>query len=154
MKNLPQTPQAKKVLVYAMEEARNLHHCYVGTEHILLSLLREDNVATQVLINLGLKLEDLRTEIVNLLGVGEAGEETDEPERKKDPYAELSNMPPELLQAVKDLDAQFERFQIEKEEAISEYDFERAARLRDQQEKLEKQRQTLIRDWRQGGRDK
>ena len=54
-----------------MEEARNLNHNYVGTEHILLGLLREqEGVAAQVLMNLGLKLEDVREEVLNLLGHG------------------------------------------------------------------------------------
>jgi ATP-dependent Clp protease ATP-binding subunit ClpC len=66
---LPQTPRVKKVIEYSMEEARNLNHNYVGTEHILLGLLREqDCVAAQVLMNLGLKLEDVREEVLNLLG--------------------------------------------------------------------------------------
>jgi ATP-dependent Clp protease ATP-binding subunit ClpC len=68
---LPQTPRAKKVIEYSMEEARNLNHSYVGTEHILLGLLREqEGVAAQVLMNLGLKLEDVREEVLNLLGHG------------------------------------------------------------------------------------
>jgi ATP-dependent Clp protease ATP-binding subunit ClpC len=79
MGKLPQTPRAKKVIEYSMEEARNLNHNYVGTEHILLGLLREqEGVAAQVLMNLGLKLEDVREEVLNLLGHGmetsEAGE--------------------------------------------------------------------------------
>jgi ATP-dependent Clp protease ATP-binding subunit ClpC len=76
MGKLPQTPRAKKVIEYAMEEARNLNHNYVGTEHILLGLLREhEGVAAQVLMNLGLKLEEVRDEVLNLLGHGvEAGE--------------------------------------------------------------------------------
>lgn len=77
MGKLPQTPRAKKVLEYAIEEARNLNHNYVGTEHLLLGLLREhDGVAAQVLINLGLKLEDVREEVLNLLGAAgnDAGE--------------------------------------------------------------------------------
>src|SRR5438094_1908951 len=66
---LPQTPRAKKVIEYSIEEARNLNHNYVGTEHLLLGLLREqEGVAAQVLINLGLKLEDVREEVLNLLG--------------------------------------------------------------------------------------
>ncbi len=73
---LPQTPRAKKVIEYSMEEARNLNHNYVGTEHILLGLLREqEGVAAQVLMNLGLKLDDVREEVLNLLGHGmESGE--------------------------------------------------------------------------------
>jgi ATP-dependent Clp protease ATP-binding subunit ClpC len=73
MGKLPQTPRAKKVIEYAIEEARNLNHNYVGTEHLLLGLLREhDGVAAQVLMNLGLKLEEVREEVLNLLGAGSA----------------------------------------------------------------------------------
>ena len=79
MGKLPQTPRAKKVIEYSMEEARNLNHNYVGTEHILLGLLREqEGVAAQVLMNLGLKLEEVREEVLNLLGHGLEGSE---PER-------------------------------------------------------------------------
>ena len=75
MGKLPQTPRAKKVIEYSMEEARNLNHNYVGTEHILLGLLREqEGVAAQVLMNLGMKLEDVREEVLNLLGHGLEGE--------------------------------------------------------------------------------
>lgn len=75
MGKLPQTPRAKKVIEYSMEEARNLNHNYVGTEHILLGLLREqEGVAAQVLMNLGLKLEEVREEVLNLLGHGIEGE--------------------------------------------------------------------------------
>jgi ATP-dependent Clp protease ATP-binding subunit ClpC len=71
MGKLPQTPRAKKVIEYSMEEARNLNHNYVGTEHVLLGLLREqEGVAAQVLMNLGLKLEEVREEVLNLLGHG------------------------------------------------------------------------------------
>ena len=71
MGKLPHTPRAKKVIEYAMEEARNLNHNYVGTEHILLGLLREqEGVAAQVLMNLGLRLDDVREEVLNLLGHG------------------------------------------------------------------------------------
>ncbi len=69
MGRLPHTPRAKKVIEYSVEEARNLSHNYVGTEHLLLGLLREqEGVAAQVLMNLGLKLEDVREEVLNLLG--------------------------------------------------------------------------------------
>ncbi|MFA5252062.1 MAG: ATP-dependent Clp protease ATP-binding subunit, partial [Phycisphaerae bacterium] len=69
MGKLPQSPRAKKVIEYAIEEARALNHNYVGTEHILLGLLREsEGIAAQVLVGLGLKLEEVRQEILNLLG--------------------------------------------------------------------------------------
>ena len=78
MGKLPQTPRAKKVIEYSMEEARNLNHNYVGTEHILLGLLREqEGVAAQVLMNLGLRLEEVREEVLNLLGHGIEGGETE-----------------------------------------------------------------------------
>lgn len=69
LSKLPQTPRTKKVIEYSIEEARNLDHNYVGTEHLLLGLIREqEGVASMVLMNLGLKLEDVRDEILNLLG--------------------------------------------------------------------------------------
>jgi len=65
---LPQTPRVKKVLEWAIEESRNLNQNYVGTEHLLLGLLREhDGVAAQVLMRLGLKLEAVREEVLNLV---------------------------------------------------------------------------------------
>jgi ATP-dependent Clp protease ATP-binding subunit ClpC len=71
MGKLPHTPRAKKVIEFAIEEARSLNHNYVGTEHLLLGLLREsEGIAAQVLMNLGLRLEDVRQEVLNLLGAG------------------------------------------------------------------------------------
>jgi len=66
---LPHTPRAKKVIEYSVEEARGLNHNCVGTEHLLLGLLREEEgVAAQVLMNLRLNLKDVREEVFNLLG--------------------------------------------------------------------------------------
>src|SRR6188508_3415106 len=82
MGRLPHTPRAKKVIEYSIEEARNLNHNYVGTEHLLLGLLREqEGVAAQVLMNLGLKLEDVRDEVLNLLGHGMESAEPGSEER-------------------------------------------------------------------------
>jgi len=67
--DLPFTPKAKKVIELAMDEARSLGHNYIGTEHLLLGLIREgEGVASQVLMNLGLELEKVREEVMNLLG--------------------------------------------------------------------------------------
>jgi ATP-dependent Clp protease ATP-binding subunit ClpC len=61
---LAPTPHAREVITYAVEEARLLHHNYIGTEHLLLGLLRNsETIAAQVLINLGLKLDDVREEV-------------------------------------------------------------------------------------------
>jgi ATP-dependent Clp protease ATP-binding subunit ClpC len=67
--NLPFTPRAKKVLELAVEEASNLGHNYIGTEHLLLGLIKEnEGIAARVLLNLGVKLEEVREEILEFLG--------------------------------------------------------------------------------------
>ena len=67
--DLPYTSRAKKVLELAMSEARELNHSYVGTEHLLLGLLREEKgIAARVLTDAGATLEIVRDEIVRLLG--------------------------------------------------------------------------------------
>lgn len=79
MGRLPQTPRAKKAVEYAIQEARRLKHNYVGTEHLLLGLLKEhDGVAAQVLMNLGHKLGDVREEVLATLGQeSESGDDED-----------------------------------------------------------------------------
>src|SRR5262249_26388479 len=131
MGKLPQTPRAKKVIEYSIDEARNLNHNYVGTEHLLLGLLREEEgLASQVLMNLGLKLEDVREEVLNLLGhcldLPESG-------------AAVQDLP------ALDLSAQIKQLTQEKEAAITKDDFEKAASLRDQIDKLMKKRERVIR---------
>src|SRR5690606_36730771 len=65
------TPRAKRVLELAFDEARQLGHTYIGTEHILLGLIREgEGVAAQVLKNLGADLDKVRRQVVELLGAG------------------------------------------------------------------------------------
>ena len=72
--DIPFTPRAKKVIELAMDEARSLGHNYIGTEHILLGLIREgDGVASQVLVNMGLDLKGVRDEVLNLLGASIPG---------------------------------------------------------------------------------
>ena len=67
--DLPYTSRAKKVLELAMTEARELNHSYVGTEHLLLGLLREKKgIAAQVLVDGGITLEKARLETLRLLG--------------------------------------------------------------------------------------
>src|SRR5688572_5479423 len=66
---LPYTSRAKKVLEFAMSEARELNHSYVGTEHLLLGLLREEKgIGAQVLQDAGLELQQSRAEVLRLLG--------------------------------------------------------------------------------------
>jgi ATP-dependent Clp protease ATP-binding subunit ClpC len=68
------TPRAKKVIELSMDEARKLGHSYVGTEHILLGLIREgEGVAARVLNNLGVSLNKARQQVLQLLGSNESG---------------------------------------------------------------------------------
>ena len=67
--DIPFTPRAKKALELAAEEARSLGHNYIGTEHLLLGLIREgEGIASQVLLNLGMDLNTVRNEVMELLG--------------------------------------------------------------------------------------
>ena len=66
---LPLTPRPQKVIDNAREEGRKLNHNYVGTEHLLLGLVREEeSVAAQVLQNLGLTPGEVRQEVLSILG--------------------------------------------------------------------------------------
>jgi ATP-dependent Clp protease ATP-binding subunit ClpC len=66
---IPFTPRAKRVLELSLEEARQLGHNYIGTEHLLLGLIREgEGVAARVLENLALDLSKIRTQVIRLLG--------------------------------------------------------------------------------------
>src|SRR5712672_1802763 len=87
--NIPYTPRVKKVLALAGKEAKSLNHSYVGTEHILLGLLREgEGVAARVLKNLEVDIERTRNEILKELDPHftppEAAHEQGEPSSKKD----------------------------------------------------------------------
>lgn len=76
---IPFTPRAKRVLELAVDEGRQLGHNYVGTEHILLGLIREgEGVAAQVLKNLGADLDRVRKEVIALLG-GNTGGYSEQP---------------------------------------------------------------------------
>ncbi len=96
MGKLPQTPRVIQAIKYAIGEARNLNHNYVGTEHVLLGLLREqDGVAAEVLRNLGLKLEEVREEVLNLLADAESPEGGEAPPLRRE-GCELCLVLPEL----------------------------------------------------------
>ncbi len=78
------TERAKRVMELAVEEARSFGHNYIGTEHILLGLIREnEGVAASVLISLGADLDIVRAAVVDMLGGTRAGEEFLKPERRR-----------------------------------------------------------------------
>jgi ATP-dependent Clp protease ATP-binding subunit ClpC len=144
MGRLPQTPRAVKVIEYAIEEARNLKHHHVGTKHLLLGLLREEEgVAAQVLMNMGLGLEDVRAEVLHLLG---------QPAKSRTysrlfPKEDIPDYPAATRQALEELDARIAQLNAQKEGAVAVQDFEWAARLRDQADKLKKEKRSLLRTW-------
>lgn len=135
----PRTPRAKKVIEYSMEEANTLKHDYVGTEHILLGLLREDEgVAAQVLMNLGLRLEKVRAEIRAILQQSSENEKSNEhspqsrirwgdDETKCHGYPlddETKNRARQFAEEITSLDQA-------KMDAVARMDFDKAAQLRD-----------------------
>lgn len=99
MGQLPFTPRTKKMLEYALEEMRNLGHNYIGTEHILLGMIREEeSEAAQVMINLGIDLNKVRQEVLKILGadsdnVGVGGPPTETPQGGKSGSSSSSKTP-------------------------------------------------------------
>src|SRR4030042_3378307 len=79
--HIPFTPRAKKVLEYSLREALQMGHNYIGTEHILLGLIREgEGIAAKVLENLGADLEGVRKEVSELLAGFYVSKGTEQPE--------------------------------------------------------------------------
>jgi hypothetical protein len=149
---LPQTPRAKKVIEYAIDEARGLNHNYVGTEHLLLGLIREEEgVAQQVLTNAGLSLTTIREELVRFLGpapvqelVPDLGATRATLARPVEPPPENADVPPLIGKALKHLDGLVEVLGWMKESAIADQNFDWAAMLRDKSNKLFKLREFLL----------
>jgi ATP-dependent Clp protease ATP-binding subunit ClpC len=87
--NIPYTPRVKKVLDLARREAKNLNHTYIGTEHLLLGLLREgDGIAAQVLRNLDVDIEEARQRVLKELDPNFGNEESSIPSGEKQPPAQ------------------------------------------------------------------
>ncbi len=90
---LPFTPRAKKVLELSVEEASQLGHNYIGTEHLLLGLIKEnEGIAARVLTNLGVKLEDVREEVLEFLGADTQQEQEEEQEPGASPSSGPESM--------------------------------------------------------------
>jgi len=167
--HIPFTPRAKKVLQLALREALQFGHNYIGTEHILLGLLREgDGVAAQALTVMGAELDRVRREVTDLLGQqpgradlppgtsvpGKAGRGTrkalarvinrlDGIELRLSALEKRVGTGPDLH----DLDGQLSQVRQDKEAAIDAQDFERAAVLRDQEQELAAERAARRDDW-------
>jgi ATP-dependent Clp protease ATP-binding subunit ClpA len=150
--HIPFTPRAKKVLELSLREALQLGHEYIGTEHILLGLLREgDGVAAQVLVRLGADMNRVRQQVIQLVH-GHPGEE---PVSARTAVLELDTRSTvhTRLEAVErrltaieqrvgtgpdisDLDEQIAQVSREKESAADAQDYEQAASLRNREKEL------------------
>ena len=81
---IPFTPRAKKVLEYAVEEAQKMGHSYIGTEHILLGLIREEEgIGARILQHMGVKFNAVRDEILAILGDEEKGDKDGKEEKEE-----------------------------------------------------------------------
>jgi ATP-dependent Clp protease ATP-binding subunit ClpA len=130
--HIPFTPRAKKVLELSLREALQLGHNYIGTEHILLGLIREgEGVAAQVLVKLGADLSRVRRQVIQLLSGYAGGEAAAEQAGARTRLVRMT-VPAELREA----EEQLTQVRQEKKAAIDAEDFERAAALRDQERQL------------------
>jgi ATP-dependent Clp protease ATP-binding subunit ClpC len=94
--HIPFTPRAKKVLELSLREALQLGHNYIGTEHILLGLIREgEGVAAQVLLNLGADLEKVRSAVIQLLSGYYGGKQAEGSEERRGGRSGESQLRPE-----------------------------------------------------------
>jgi ATP-dependent Clp protease ATP-binding subunit ClpA len=144
--HIPFTPRAKKVLELSLREALQLGHNYIGTEHILLGLIREgEGVAAQVLVKLGADLSRVRQQVIQVLSSYAGGKATAEEAGARTRLVRMT-VPEELRQAEVEL-AQVRR---DKEAAIEAEDFEQAAALRDQERQLLRRVTELERAWTAG----
>jgi hypothetical protein len=168
--HIPFTPRAKRVLELSLKESSHLGHHYIGTEHILLGLIREgQGVAAQVLVKLGADLNRVRQQVIQLLH-GRTGEEVVKergPVRAwglprgvlDDVRTRIDSLDQRLAALeqwvglgpdVHDLDQDLAQVRRDKESAIESQDFEGAAGLRDKEERLLAQKAGKQEGWTAG----
>ena len=161
--HIPFTPRAKKVLELSLREALQLGHDHIGTEHILLGLIREgDGVAAQVLVNLGADLNRVRQQVIQLLrgyqGKEPAAAESGRPELvlAGDLLASIGVIESRLSAIEQrvgtgpdtdDLDQQIEQARGERRAAADAEDYEQAASLRDRERELRTEKESRHREW-------
>ena len=161
--HIPFTPRAKKVLELSLREALQLGHNYIGTEHILLGLIREgEGVAAQVLVKLGADLNRVRQQVIQLLH----GHRDEEPEGLHAALRERGllsgvvarvNAIDSRLSAVEqrvgtgpdtgDLDQQIEKVQRDRQAAADAQEYEQAASLRDREKELLAEKASRQQQW-------
>ncbi len=160
--HIPFTPRAKKVLELSLRESLQLGHDYIGTEHILLGLIREgEGVAAQVLVRLGADLNRVRQQVIQLLRehqgseIASSGEVPGGPRRGGVPsrVTALESRLSAIEQrvgtgpATADLDEQIAQVRRDKESAIEAQDFQQAGSLRDRERQLLADKTARQRQW-------
>jgi len=164
--HIPFTPRAKGVLELSLRESLQLGHGYIGTEHILLGLLREgDGVAAQVLVRLGADLDRVREQVLQLLAgyqgpdAGSAGSQPggraraglpddalarfDALDRRLTALERWVSIQPDL----EDLDQEIAQVRRDKEAAVDRQDFQAATALRDKEKQLLADRADREKEW-------
>jgi hypothetical protein len=156
--HIPFTPRAKKVLELALRESQQLGHNYIGTEHILLGLIREgDGVAAQVLVQLGAALDRVRQQVIQLLHAHSAEKRELTPlpatqtrleglEQRLTAIEQRVGIGPDTS----DLDEQIAQVCREKEAAADAHDYEQAAARRAREKELLAAKATRQEQWTAG----
>jgi ATP-dependent Clp protease ATP-binding subunit ClpC len=158
--HIPFTPRAKKVMELALREALQLGHHYIGTEHILLGLIREgEGVAAQVLVKLGADLNRVRQQVIQLLR-GKEPEPSPSAPRERTVLSRLQarlDAVETRLAAIEQrvgtgpdttgLDEQIERVRGDRQAAADAQDYGQAASLRDQEKRLIADKAALQDEW-------
>jgi ATP-dependent Clp protease ATP-binding subunit ClpA len=165
--HIPFTPRAKKVVELAQREANDLGHNYIGTEHLLLGLVREgEGMAAQVLVKLGADLAGVRQQAVHLLH-GPSGSVAPGQGRRRGKRAARARLMDDALARIDaldrrlaaierwaglrpdlaDLDEEIAQVRREKESAIDAQGFETAAALRDKEKDLLTSKASREREW-------
>ncbi|HEX6702450.1 MAG TPA: Clp protease N-terminal domain-containing protein [Gaiellaceae bacterium] len=137
---IPFTPRAKKVLELGLREALTLGHNYIGTEHLLLGLVREnEGVGARILLDFGADADKIRDEVIGMLsGMGLPPQEPTEVGAAPPPAS-----PPVAPEVV----AELEKLRIAREAAIEESSYEKAAALRERERRLRRAARQLERAW-------
>ncbi len=144
--HIPFTARAKRVLELSLREAMQLGHNYIGTEHILLGLVREgDGVAAQVLVKLGADLNQVRHQVIQLLAAGPSARVTaaGAVEFRLSAVEQRAGLAPDTA----DLDQQIRQARTAKGAAAAAEDYERAASLRDKEKELLADRESRHQQW-------
>jgi ATP-dependent Clp protease ATP-binding subunit ClpC len=167
--HIPFTPRAKKVLELSLREALQLGHNYIGTEHLLLGLIREgEGVAAQVLVKLGAKLDLVRQRVIQVLadrggdepGIPHPAPRTGQSRRERKLLSEVIGHV-ELIDArlsaveqrtgtgpdTAEVDREIAQARRDKESAIGAEDYEKAATLRDRERQLLADKASRQEEW-------